>query len=86
MKILVLGGDGYLGWPTALHLSQAGHHVAVADSWSGPAQMVRTSSVVANAEMAATVKRPKRMPSVLRAFRVSVSPSLLDVSAMDVLG
>src|SRR6516165_1043461 len=27
MKILVLGGDGYLGWPTALHLSEAGHEV-----------------------------------------------------------
>ena len=23
MRILVLGGDGYLGWPTALHFSQA---------------------------------------------------------------
>lgn len=32
MRILVLGGDGYLGWPTALHLSAAGHEVAVADS------------------------------------------------------
>jgi UDP-sulfoquinovose synthase len=34
MKILVLGGDGYLGWPTALHLSQAGHRVAVADNFA----------------------------------------------------
>ncbi|MQA96900.1 MAG: NAD-dependent epimerase/dehydratase family protein [Streptosporangiales bacterium] len=33
MKILVLGGDGYLGWPTALHLSQAGHDVAVLDNF-----------------------------------------------------
>ncbi|MGH8921488.1 MAG: NAD-dependent epimerase/dehydratase family protein, partial [Actinomycetes bacterium] len=33
MKILVLGGDGYLGWPTALHLSEAGHEVAVADNF-----------------------------------------------------
>jgi UDP-sulfoquinovose synthase len=32
MRILVLGGDGYLGWPTALHLSQGGHDVAVADN------------------------------------------------------
>ena len=31
MRILVLGGDGYLGWPTALHLSEHGHEVAVAD-------------------------------------------------------
>jgi len=34
MRILVLGGDGYLGWPTALHLSAAGHEVAVADSFA----------------------------------------------------
>jgi UDP-sulfoquinovose synthase len=34
MKILVLGGDGYLGWPTALHLSQAGHDVAVVDNFA----------------------------------------------------
>ena len=33
MKILVLGGDGYLGWPTALHLSEVGHEVAVADNF-----------------------------------------------------
>src|SRR6266700_3783439 len=34
MKILVLGGDGYLGWPTALHLSHSGHNVAVADNFA----------------------------------------------------
>ncbi len=34
MRILVLGGDGYLGWPTALHLSECGHQVAVADSFA----------------------------------------------------
>src|ERR1700728_1081046 len=34
MKILVLGGDGYLGWPTALHLSETGHDVAVADDFA----------------------------------------------------
>jgi UDP-sulfoquinovose synthase len=34
MKILVLGGDGYLGWPTALHLSATGHEVAVADNFA----------------------------------------------------
>ncbi|GAA2813445.1 NAD-dependent epimerase/dehydratase family protein [Saccharopolyspora taberi] len=33
MRILVLGGDGYLGWPTALHLSDRGHDIAVADSY-----------------------------------------------------
>ncbi len=32
MRILVLGGDGYLGWPTALHLSARGHDVTVVDN------------------------------------------------------
>jgi UDP-sulfoquinovose synthase len=32
MRILVLGGDGYLGWPTAMYLSASGHDVAVLDS------------------------------------------------------
>ena len=34
MRILVLGGDGYLGWPTALHLSDRGHDVAVLDNFA----------------------------------------------------
>ncbi|MCL4446038.1 MAG: NAD-dependent epimerase/dehydratase family protein [Actinobacteria bacterium] len=34
MRILVLGGDGYLGWPTALHFSRAGHEVGVVDSFA----------------------------------------------------
>ncbi|HET9070835.1 MAG TPA: NAD-dependent epimerase/dehydratase family protein [Acidimicrobiales bacterium] len=32
MRILVLGGDGYLGWPTALYLSARGHEVGVCDN------------------------------------------------------
>jgi UDP-sulfoquinovose synthase len=32
MRIMVLGGDGYLGWPTALYLSARGHQVSVLDS------------------------------------------------------
>ncbi len=34
MKIAVLGGDGFVGWPTALHLSDAGHEVHVLDNLS----------------------------------------------------
>ena len=33
MKIAVLGGDGYCGWPTALYLSRQGHDVAVVDNF-----------------------------------------------------
>src|SRR5437588_1467317 len=32
MKIIVLGADGYLGWPTALHLSAQGHDVVAVDN------------------------------------------------------
>ena len=34
MRILVLGGDGFCGWPTALHLSQLGHEVLIVDNLS----------------------------------------------------
>jgi UDP-sulfoquinovose synthase len=33
MRVLVLGGDGYCGWPTALHLSARGHDVGILDSF-----------------------------------------------------
>jgi UDP-sulfoquinovose synthase len=33
MRVLVLGADGYLGWPTALHLSHRGHEVGVVDNF-----------------------------------------------------
>lgn len=34
MQILVLGGDGFCGWPTALHLSDRGHDVVIVDNLS----------------------------------------------------
>jgi UDP-sulfoquinovose synthase len=33
-RTLILGGDGYLGWPTAMAFSQAGHRVAVVDNFA----------------------------------------------------
>jgi UDP-sulfoquinovose synthase len=33
MRILILGGDGYLGWPTAMRFSQRGHEVHVVDNY-----------------------------------------------------
>jgi UDP-sulfoquinovose synthase len=32
MRIMVLGGDGYCGWPTSLYLSSKGHDVAIMDN------------------------------------------------------
>ncbi|MBO0811976.1 MAG: NAD-dependent epimerase/dehydratase family protein [Microlunatus sp.] len=34
MRVLILGGDGFCGWPTALHLSDRGHDVAIVDNLS----------------------------------------------------
>jgi len=34
MKVLILGGDGFCGWPTALHLAKRGHEVAILDNMS----------------------------------------------------
>ena len=33
MRILILGGDGYLGWPTAMQFATGGHDVCVADNY-----------------------------------------------------
>ena len=32
MKVVVFGGDGFCGWPTALHLSAQGHDVVIVDN------------------------------------------------------
>jgi len=34
MRMLILGGDGFCGWPTSLHLSARGHEVLIADNLS----------------------------------------------------
>lgn len=33
MQILILGGDGYLGWPTAMYFSKRGYDVTVVDNY-----------------------------------------------------
>ena len=59
MRIAVLGADGYLGWPTALHLSARGHDVVAVDSlvrrrWDDECG---TDSLVAIASMPERVAR-----------------------------
>jgi UDP-sulfoquinovose synthase len=34
MKIMILGGDGFCGWPTSLHLSAKGHDIVIVDNLS----------------------------------------------------
>lgn len=33
MRVLILGGDGYIGWPTAMKLTEAGHEVLTVDNY-----------------------------------------------------
>ena len=53
MRVLVLGGDGYLGWPTALHLSDLGYQVAVLDNFArrGYDEELGTQSLVGIEEL-----------------------------------
>src|SRR5437879_11445508 len=34
MRILILGGDRYLGWPTAMYLTRSGHSIGVMDNFA----------------------------------------------------
>src|SRR5262249_39671718 len=34
MKVIILGGDGFCGWPTSLHLSARGYDVSIVDNLS----------------------------------------------------
>src|SRR3984893_13708873 len=63
MRVIVLGAVGYLGWPTALHLSAQGHDVIAADSlirrrWD---VLCGTESMVPIASMKRRVERWKEV-------------------------
>jgi UDP-sulfoquinovose synthase len=34
VRVLILGGDGFCGWPTSLHLSARGHDVVIVDNFA----------------------------------------------------
>lgn len=44
MKIIILGGDGYLGWPTSMDLAAKGHEVLSIDNYSRRTIAMQTSS------------------------------------------
>jgi len=33
MNILILGGNGFLGWPTSIYLSKRGHNITIVDNF-----------------------------------------------------
>ena len=44
MRVIVLGGDGYLGWPTAMRFAAKGHDVVVVDNYLRRTMAQQTSS------------------------------------------
>lgn len=44
MRVLILGGDGYLGWPTAMHFASRGHDVVVCDNYLRRSLCLQTRS------------------------------------------
>jgi UDP-sulfoquinovose synthase len=73
--ILILGGDGFCGWPTALHLSAAGHDVAIADNFAR-----RNADV----ELEAESLTPIRPLGVRRAAWAELTGRELDFHRIDV--
>jgi len=63
MKILILGGDGYLGWPTAMHFANNGYEVLAVDNYSRRNIAMQTSSEAlldnANLEERASIFKEK---------------------------
>lgn len=44
MRVLILGADGYLGWPTSMHLANKGHEVLAVDNYTRRTMAMETSS------------------------------------------
>jgi len=63
MKIVVFGGDGFCGWPTALHLSKAGNDVVIVDNLSrrNIDNELETNSLTPIAPMSARIKAWKEL-------------------------
>ncbi len=63
MRVLVAGGDGFCGWPTALHLSANGHEVAIVDNLARRAidEELGTDSLTPIASLQARVERWRQL-------------------------
>ncbi|WP_119166693.1 NAD-dependent epimerase/dehydratase family protein [Algihabitans albus] len=67
MRVLILGGDGYLGWPTAMHFAARGHEVTVIDNYlrrtialeTDSEPLYRTPTLQERAEIFAAVSNHK---------------------------
>lgn len=82
MKILILGGDGYLGWPTAMSFAAAGHDITVADNFLRRRIMQQTDS----SPLLIPLALPERVELFNNLFNTSIKVhigDLCDKSFMD---
>jgi UDP-sulfoquinovose synthase len=75
VKIAILGGDGFCGWPASLHLSDLGHEVIIVDNFSRR---------VIDEELGAQSLTPIRSLSERRAAWQEVSGQELGFAFLDV--
>jgi UDP-sulfoquinovose synthase len=81
VRVLVLGGDGYLGWPTAMSLSAHGHDVAVADNYLRR-QMVTESG---SDSLTPILNLPQRAKAWREVSGRTIDVHLIDLCDYDVL-
>jgi UDP-sulfoquinovose synthase len=81
VRVLVLGGDGYLGWPTAMSLSAHGHDVAVADNYLRR-QMVTESG---SDSLTPILNLPQRAKAWREISGRTIDVHLIDLCDYDVL-
>lgn len=82
MRVLVLGGDGYLGWPTAMSLAAHGHDVHVVDNYLRRqiARQTRSEALIP------TPNLPKRAEMFQEKTGLEVGVSIFDVTDFRRLG
>jgi UDP-sulfoquinovose synthase len=81
MRVLVLGGDGYLGWPTAMSLSAHGHEVAVADNYLRRQLVTQSGSD----SLTPILNLPQRAAAWKQVSGRSISVHLVDLCDYDLL-
>jgi UDP-sulfoquinovose synthase len=78
MRILILGGDGYLGWATSMHLARRGHDVHAVDNY-----LRRRAHAEAGTDSLTPIG--ESLPARAQAFR-EVTGLVIGVTEGDLLG
>lgn len=82
MKVLILGADGYLGWPTAMSFASKGHDVVAVDNYLRRriAEETNSESLIATPTLTERVKRFKIVTGKTIQVRIAdlAEPEIMD--------